>query len=153
MNRFTELFDLYEKEFYSDLLALTNIAKRISGNKEILINFNQSSYLAFTDGTFIFLPSKLKNEIRFSQGLVAHESGHIGYGSYELSFIKLVDTLSDKYKLPKFLVKQAINVVEDVRINYLNKIKFPGFYNNLRSYTTQLLSDIILRMNKSNLWR
>ena len=149
MNFFTELFELYEKEFYSDLLALTNIAKRISNNKEISINFNQSSYLAFTDGKFIYLPSKLKNEIKHSQGLVAHESGHIGYGSYELSFIKLVDTLSDKYELPKFLVKQAINVIEDVRINSLNKIKFPGFYNSLRSYTAQLMPKIILRMKKS----
>jgi hypothetical protein len=105
--------------------------------------------LAFTDGKFIYLPSKLKNEIKYSQGLVAHESGHIGYGSYELSFIKLVDTLSDKYRLPKFLVKQAINVIEDVRINSLNKIKFPGFYNSLKSYTTQLMPKIILRMKKT----
>jgi len=81
--------------------------------------------------------------------LVAHESGHIGYGSYELSFIKLAKTISTKYSFPEFIVKKIINVVEDVRINALNNIKFPGFYKNLRTLTKKLLPELTLRMKKS----
>jgi len=146
---FPELYELFEKDFLSDLIALTNTAKRISGNKDILINFNQRSHIAFTDGRFIYLPSNIKSDIKSSQGLVAHESGHIGYGSYELSFIKLAKTISTKYSFPEFIVKKIINVVEDVRINELNNIKFPGFYKNLRTLTKKLLPELKLRMKKS----
>jgi hypothetical protein len=143
------LYDLYEKDYFSDLVALINIGKRISGRKDIYIEFNQNSQLTFTDGRYIYLPKKLKDDISSAQGLVAHESGHIGYGSFELSFIKLIDILSKKYTLPQYFVKQVINVVEDVRVNSLNSIKFPGFYKNLRSFTLQLLPDIILKMKYS----
>jgi hypothetical protein len=146
---FTGLYELFEKDYLSDLLALTNTAKRISGNNDILINFNQNSTIAFTNGSFIYLPKRIKNDIRSSQGLVAHESGHIGYGSYELSFVKLVKIFSVKYKIPASLVKQLINVVEDVRINALNDIKFPGFYKNLRNFTTKMLPELKLKMKKS----
>jgi len=146
---FTELYELFEKDFLTDLLALTNTAKRISGNNDILINFNQRSHIAFTDGRFIYLPSDIKSDIKSSQGLVAHESGHIGYGSYELSFIKLAKTISTKYSFPEFIVKKIINVVEDVRINSLNNIKFPGFYKNLRTLTKKLLPELKLRMKRS----
>ena len=143
------LYDIFEKDFFSDLFALTNIAKRISGKKKMHIEFNQNSLLTFTDGKFIYLPKKIKDDITSAQGLVAHESGHIGYGSFDLSFIKLIDMFSKKYDLPPYFVKQVINVVEDVRVNFLNKIKFPGFYKNLRSFTLQLLPDLILRMKYS----
>jgi hypothetical protein len=143
------LYDLFEKDYFSDLFALINIGKRISGKKDIHIDFNQNSQLTFTDGKFIYLPKKIKDDIASAQGLVAHESGHIGYGSFELCFIKLVDVLSKKYDLPYYFTKQVVNVVEDVRVNALNGIKFPGFYNNLRSFTLQLLPDIILNMKRS----
>ena len=149
VSSFTELYELFEKDFLSDLLALTNTAKRISGNNDILINFNQRSHIAFTDGRFIYLPSDIKSDIKSSQGLVAHESGHIGYGSFELSFIKLAKTISVKYSFPEFIVKKIINVVEDVRINELNNIKFPGFYKNLRTLTKKLLPELKLRMKRS----
>ncbi len=143
------LYDLFEKDYFSDLFALINIGKRISGKKDIYIEFNQNSQLTFTDGRFIYLPKKIKDDISTAQGLVAHESGHIGYGSFELSFIKLIDILSKKYNLPQYFVKQVINVVEDVRINGLNNRKFPGFYKNLRTFTLQLLPNIILSMKRS----
>jgi len=143
------LYDLFEKDFFSDLLALINIGKRISGKKDIYIEFNQNSQLTFTDGRFIYLPKKMKDDIRTAQGLVAHESGHIGYGSFELSFLKLIDIFSKKYDLPQYFIKQVINVVEDVRVNSLNNIKFPGFYKNLRTFTLQLLPDLILKMKYS----
>jgi len=143
------LYDLYEKDFFSDLFALINIGKRISGKKDIHIEFNQNSLLTFTDGRFIYLPKKLKDDISSAQGLVAHESGHIGYGSFELSFIKLIDIFSKKYNLPQYFIKQVINVVEDVRVNSLNNIKFPGFYKNLRAFTLRLLPDLILKMKFS----
>jgi len=143
------LYDLFEKDFFSDLFALINIGKRISGKKDIYIEFNQNSLLTFTDGRFIYLPKKLKDDIPAAQGLVAHESGHIGYGSFELSFIKLIDIFSKKYNLPHYFIKQVINVVEDVRVNSLNNIKFPGFYKNLRTLTLQLLPDLILKMKCS----
>ena len=143
------LYDLFEKDYFSDLFALINIGKRISGKKDIYIEFNQNSQLTFTDGRIIYLPKKLKDDISTAQGLVAHESGHIGYGSFELSFIKLIDIFSKKYDLPQYFIKQVINVVEDVRVNSLNNIKFPGFYKNLRSFTLQLLPEIILKMKCS----
>ncbi|MHA1473122.1 MAG: hypothetical protein ACTSQW_08510, partial [Promethearchaeota archaeon] len=143
------LYDIFEKDFFSDLFALTNIGKRISGKKNLRIEFNQNSLLTFTDGKFIYLPKKIKDDIASAQGLVAHESGHIGYGSFELSFIKLIDTFSKKYDLPQYFVKQVINVVEDVRINTLNSIKFPGFYKNLRVFTLKLFPDLILKMKSS----
>lgn len=149
MRFFTELYELFEKDFLSDLFALTNTAKRISGNNDISINFNQRSYIAFTDGRVIYLPSNIKSDIKSSQGLVAHESGHIGYGSYELSFTKLAKIVSTKYSFPEFIVKKIINVVEDVRINTLNNIKFPGFYKNLRTLTKKMLLELKLRMKKS----
>ncbi len=143
------LYDLFEKDYFSDLFALINIGKRISGKKDIYIEFNQNSQLTFTDGRIIYLPKKIKDDISTAQGLVAHESGHIGYGSFELSFIKLIDIFSKKYDLPQYFIKQVINVVEDVRVNSLNSIKFPGFYKNLRSFTLQLLPEIILKMKSS----
>ena len=143
------LYDLFEKDFFSDLFALINIGKRISGKKDIYIEFNQNSQLTFTDGRFIYLPKKMKDDISTAQGLVAHESGHIGYGSFELSFIKLIDIFSKKYELPQYFIKQVINVVEDVRVNSLNSIKFPGFYKNLRTFTLQLLPDLIIKMKYS----
>jgi len=143
------LYDLFEKDYFSDLFALINIGKRISGKKDIYIEFNQNSQLTFTDGRIIYLPKKIKDDISTAQGLVAHESGHIGYGSFELSFIKLIDIFSKKYDLPQYFIKQVINVVEDVRVNSLNIIKFPGFYKNLRSFTLQLLPEIILKMKRS----
>ncbi|NVM16585.1 MAG: VWA domain-containing protein [Candidatus Lokiarchaeota archaeon] len=143
------LYDLFEKDYFSDLFALINIGKRISGKQDIHIEFNQNSQLTFTDGKFIYLPKKIKDDISSAQGLVAHESGHIGYGSFELSFIKLIDTLSKKYNLPSYFTKQVINVVEDVRVNALNSNKFPGFYNNLRKFTLQLLPDLILIMKRT----
>ena len=149
MINLSALYDLFEKDFFSDLFALINIGKRISGKKDIYIEFNQNSLLTFTDGRFIYLPKKLKDDISTAQGLVAHESGHIGYGSFELSFIKLIDIFSKKYNLPQYFIKQVINVVEDVRVNSLNNIKFPGFYNNLRTFTLQLLPDLILKMKCS----
>ena len=149
MINLSTLYDLFEKDFFSDLFALINIGKRISGKKDIYIEFNQNSLLTFTDGRFIYLPKKLKDDISTAQGLVAHESGHIGYGSFELSFIKLIDIFSKKYNLPQYFIKQVINVVEDVRVNSLNSIKFPGFYNNLRAFTLQLLPDLILKMKCS----
>ncbi len=143
------LYDLFEKDFFSDLFALINIGKRISGRKDIYIEFNQNSQLTFTDGRFIYLPKKMKDDISTAQGLVAHESGHIGYGSFELSFIKLINIFSKKYDLPQYFIKQVINVVEDVRVNSLNSIKFPGFYKNLRTFTLQLLPDLVLKMKYS----
>jgi Mg-chelatase subunit ChlD len=145
----SNLYEIFGRDFLSDSLALTNIAKRISGNINILILFNQSSHVAFTDGSFIYLPRKTKDDIPSAQGLVAHESGHIGYGSYELSFIKLTKTISVKHSLPDFLVKKVINVVEDVRINSINNNKFPGFYKNLRRLTKNLIPELKVRMKKS----
>jgi len=144
-----ELFDLFERDSFTDILALTNIGKRISGNNEIMIQFLNGVEAVYTDCRFIFLPTKYKSEIKDAQGLVAHESGHIGYGSFELAFKKLVDTLADKYKMPHFFVKNVVNVVEDVRVNAINNIKFPGFYRNLRLLTKRMLPRLISRIEKA----
>jgi len=138
----TELMDLFERDFTSDVSALTNIGKRISGNKEIMIEFRKNIVGVYTDSKFIYIPDKFIKKIKASQGLVAHESGHIGYGSFELAFIKLINNLSKKYKLPILFIKYLINVVEDVRVNGINDQNFPGFYKNLRDLTVEMLPRI-----------
>ncbi len=152
-----ELYDLFEREQNSDVLALTNLGKRISGKKNILIMFQGGPEIVFTDGRYIYLPIKYKKEIRNGQGLVAHEAGHIGYGSFELAVTSLIDMLSKKYKISPMSIKVIINILEDVRINLINKKKFPGFYRNLRNLTREMIpqmnekikntQDILLYLN------
>ena len=146
----TELIDLFERDFTSDVLALTNIGKRISGNKDIMIQYIGNIPAVFTDCKFIYLPNKFKEDIKATQGLVAHESGHIGYGSFELGLLKLIDSLGKKYKLPLLFIKNLINVVEDVRINGINDKKFPGFYRNLRELTIKMLPRIKSSIKSNN---
>ncbi len=146
----TELIDLFERDFTSDVLALTNIGKRISGNKDIMIQYIGNIPAVYTDCKFIYLPNKYKEDIKAAQGLVAHESGHIGYGSFELGLIKLIDVLAKKYKLPPLFIKNLINVVEDVRINGINDKKFPGFYRNLRELTIKMLPRIKSSIKSNN---
>ena len=146
----TELIDLFERDFTSDVLALTNIGKRISGNKDIMIQYIGNIPAVYTDCKFIYLPNKFKEDIKAAQGLVAHESGHIGYGSFELGLLKLIDSLGKKYKLPLLFIKNLINVVEDVRINGINDKKFPGFYRNLRELTIKMLSRIKSSIKSNN---
>jgi len=146
----TELIDLFERDFTSDVFALTNIGKRISGNKDIMIQYIGNIPAVYTDCKFIYLPDKFKEDIKAAQGLVAHESGHIGYGSFELGLIKLIDGLTKKYKLPPLFIKNLINVVEDVRINGINDKKFPGFYRNLRELTLKMLPQIKSSIKSNN---
>jgi len=146
----TELIDLFERDFTSDVLALTNIGKRISGNKDIMIQYIGNIPAVYTDCKFIYLPNKFKEDIKAAQGLVAHESGHIGYGSFELGLLKLIDSLAKKYKLPPLFIKNLINVVEDVRINGINDKKFPGFYRNLRELTIKMLPRIKSSIKSNN---
>jgi len=146
----TELIDLFERDFTSDVLALTNIGKRISGNKDIMIQFIGNIPAVYTDCKFIYLPNKFKEDIKAAQGLVAHESGHIGYGSFELGLVKLIGVLAKKYKLPPLFIKNLINIVEDVRINGINDKKFPGFYRNLRELTLKMLPRIKSSIKSNN---
>jgi len=146
----TELMDLFERDFISDGSALTNIGKRISGNKDLMIEFRKNIHGVYTDSKFIYIPDKFIKKIKASQGLVAHESGHIGYGSFELAFIKLINNLSKKYKLPTLFIKYLINVVEDVRINGINNKNFPGFYKNLRNLTFEMLPRIRSSIKSNN---
>lgn len=141
-----EIYALFERDFFSDLSALTNLAKRISGNNDILINFHEYQ-IAFTDRKVIYIPSRYRKNIKNSQGLIAHEAGHIGYGSFEMAFIKLIDTLSEKYKISPHISMKIINLIEDVRINQINKKKFPGFYKNLRSLTKTMIPEITSKLN------
>ncbi|TFF95491.1 MAG: hypothetical protein EU544_02650, partial [Promethearchaeota archaeon] len=145
----SRLLDLYKRDSISDLFALTNVGKRISGNRNVLILFHNHSEVVFTDGNYIYLPEKFKQNIKVAQAFVAHESGHQGYGSFEMAFFELIDTLAEKYKFPKPFVKVIINLLEDVRVNAINKQKFPGFYENLRQFTLQLLPRMSKKINQS----
>lgn len=138
----SDLVDIYQREVTTDSLALRNIGKRISGKKDIQIEFNNHNDAAFTDGRNICIPHFCRSKIKIAQGFVAHESGHIGYGSFEIGFLKLIKKLTVKYDLPAFFVKHLVNVLEDVRVNELNKKEFPGFYKHLREYTIKLLPKI-----------
>ena len=139
--KLSNLLDLYKKDFNTDIIALTNIAKRISGNRDVIIQFLNNKAV-YTDGYYIFLPREFQDDLKTAQGFIAHESGHQGYGSFELEFINLIEKLSIKYNLPKNFIKRAINIIEDVRINNINKMKFPGFYEDLRTYTLKILPDL-----------
>jgi len=143
------LFDLFERDSNTDILALTNIGKRISGNIDIMIQFMENTEAVFTDCRLIYLPSKFKTDIKSAQGLVAHESGHIGYGSFEMEIVNLVKVLASKYNLPHFFTKNLVNVVEDVRINSINDKKFPGFYRNLRLLTMKMLPKLNSRIESA----
>ena len=46
----SDLVDIYQREVTTDSLALRNIGKRISGKKDIQIEFNNHNDAAFTDG-------------------------------------------------------------------------------------------------------
>ena len=63
-----------------------------------MIQFTKEIQSVYTDSRFIYLPKKFNKQIKPAQGLVAHESGHIGYGSFELAFIKLITTLAKNMK-------------------------------------------------------
>ncbi|TXT67114.1 MAG: hypothetical protein BAJALOKI1v1_180019 [Promethearchaeota archaeon] len=141
------LFEFYERDYNSDVLALINTGKRISGKVNLMIKFTNYQGAVYTDGHCIYLPHFCREEIKPAQGFVAHESGHIGYGSFELGFLKLISLVSRKYEIPIPIVKQLTNVLEDVRINAINKVQFPGFYKNLRDYALKLLPEITKRMN------
>lgn len=145
----SELFDLFERDLNTDILALTNIGKRISGNNEIMIQFTSNTEAVFTDCRLIYLPSKYKTDIKSAQSLVSHESGHIGYGSFEMEIVNLVKVLATKYNLPQFFTKNLVNVVEDVRINSINDKKFPGFYRNLRLLTLKMLPELNSRIDNA----
>jgi len=141
-----ELFDLFERDVDTDILALRNTAKRISGYKDIAISFLNDDLAAFTDRRVIYLPKKFKKDIKGGQGIVAHEAGHIGYGSFELNFVKLVMVLSKKFEIPPAFIKQLINVLDDVRVNAINEKKFPGFYKYLRDIELTILPTIKSRI-------
>lgn len=143
-----DLFDLFERDTNSDVLALTNIAKRISGKKNILINFDNNVRAVFTDCRAIFMPIQFKTEIKDSQGLVSHEAGHIGYGSFELGFVKLIGVLAKKHHINPLFAKHLVNVIEDVRINAINDKKFPGFYCYLKNFETTLLPQIKQKIDR-----
>jgi uncharacterized protein YegL len=149
VRKISNLFGFYEREYNSDILALINTAKRISGKQNLMIKFNTRNSAVFTDGHCIHLPQFCKDKIKPAQGFVAHESGHIGYGSFELGFLQLVRRISDKYKIPIPIVKELTNVLEDVRVNSINKKEFPGFYKNLRDYTLELLPILNPRIKHS----
>ncbi len=148
MGKIPNLFEYYERDINSDVLALINTGKRISGKKNLMIKFNNTHSPVYTDGYCIYLPKFCEEKIKPAQGFVAHESGHIGYGSFEIGFLKLMELISKKYKIPIPIVKDLTNVLEDVRINTINKKQFPGFYKNLRDYTLEVLPQIISRMKR-----
>ncbi len=130
------------KDFDVDFIALTSIAKRISGTNDVLIQFVEQRDLVYTDCRCIYLPNYYMKDIKSSQGLIAHEAGHIGYGSFELSILKLKQTLTSKYQLSYIIVEKILNVIEDVRVDLINKKKFPGFFENLADLTKKKLPEV-----------
>jgi len=112
--------------------ALNDVAKRISGNKEITLRF--SGTYDVTDGQKITIRRDAEKNLRLSQGLVAHEAGHIGYGSLGNIIKELVFHLTNKYKLDEETARSLMNMVEDARVNKINNRVFPGFYRSLREW-------------------
>jgi len=143
-----ELSDYYERDEWEDVIALTNIAKRISGDPEIQIIWHRND-VTYTDGNRIYIPEKHKNQFKVSRGLNAHEAGHIGYGTFELDIKRLHKYLSKKYGVSDEFAQILFNVVEDVRINNINKEKFPGFRDDLDNHTKSMLPKIKESISKT----
>ncbi len=62
----------------------------------------------------------------------------------------MINFLTKKYKLSEPIVKNVINIIEDVRINAINRERFPGFYNNIRDLLAKLIPVIIKKIRKDN---
>ena len=139
---------LIESELFSNIQALTNLGKRISGKNNISICFTPNDIPPYTDSQLIFLPIKFKKDLKGAQGLVAHEGGHIGYGSFEIGFRRLINILYQKYKLPQVFIRNVINIIEDARINLINKDKYPGFYEYIRELTLKEMPHLKERLDK-----
>jgi hypothetical protein len=109
--------------------ALEKIAVRISESKTVKLEFKGK--IDRCNGEYIQIREEAKYDLPLAQGLTAHEAGHIGYGSLSPVIKNLVDILNHQKKIPRDVAIELINIVEDARINKINKRVFPGFHRNL----------------------
>ena len=127
--------------------GLRNVARRISQKKNVSVLFS-SREVAYTDGYNIFLSSSSINNLKIAQGLLSHEAGHIGYGSFDRKISRLRNFLVRKYGISEKTAHGLINAVEDCRIDLINSRIFPGFYKNLKNYIAKdILPSLVERRN------
>ena len=119
---------------------LVDIATTIA-NKRVGLRWNNKEEF-YTDGTDIYLAKALKPKPKQLQGLLAHEAGHIGYGTFTISMDELYNALSGESVYTRnrtiydYIFKIA-NVVEDTRIDEINRTEYPGFWRGLDNYITE----------------
>jgi len=111
---------------------LVDIASTIA-NKEIALRWNDRMEFS-TNGDIIYMDQTYKNKVQPLQGLLAHEAGHIGYGTFTIDLDKIAEVLAEEGKPypDQAFIFHVANVIEDVRVNEINKNEFPGFYKYLR---------------------
>jgi len=126
MTRFTEV----------ELETLKRLAIRVSGLRKIKIVIGDVTSPC-CDNHSLFLPNE---DLPLSEGYVIHEGGHIGHGSFtEQINYYLPQFLEAKYNLSHQDARSLVNIIEDLRINTINKYMFPGFYRPFRKKLLETL--------------
>ena len=110
-------------------VANRKLATRISGKKDVIVDYGRGPWVQ--NNKEISIPFRGVNYAEML-GLLAHEAGHIGYGSFSHSLRKLQEYITLKYKINRSDAESLINTVEDCRVNRINQKFYPGFYRPLR---------------------
>jgi uncharacterized protein with von Willebrand factor type A (vWA) domain len=129
--------------------TLANVAVRIA-NKEMNIVWHDTPGVFYTNNSDIYLDKAFKKEIETCQGLVAHEAGHIGYGSFTINANYLANTWKDEgmWCADNQLIHHICNLSEDIRVDEINEQIWPGYARFLREYRDSIIPDITKNMIK-----
>lgn len=124
-------------------IGLRSMAVRISQKKDVNLYFRTGG--SATNGNIIVLSEDSKENVNWAEGLMSHEAGHIGYGSFGDVITMLQDYIEKKYNLPAAITQKLLNVVEDVRIDLINSRVFPGFYRGMNNYLEEKAGESVKR--------
>lgn len=136
-----ELHTKYGNSMEIELIALINMVKRVSGKVDIKIFWHDNNEI-YTDGKDVYIPKKYKRKFDISLGVGNHEAGHIGYGTFEIAEAGFEKKIAIKHDLTEAFVHRLLNAIEDVRINMINKNKFPGFHRRLVAFTFSYMDEL-----------
>jgi len=116
----------YNKEMDA---SLKDFAQRIA-NKEVGLRWVDQSRF-YTDGETIYLSTEVQNDYNAITGLLSHEAGHIGYGSFSIDAKALAATWKENNVQ---LIQEIANVTEDPRVDKILSIEWPGAYDGMVNY-------------------
>lgn len=124
-------------------IGKNTILARVLSGENVHLNVRQDISTAYFDlnTRTIQIPSFMFEDENFETMVMAHEISHCIYTPYDewMDFINNVEKIVKYDKIQKInpkineqIIKNAINIVEDVRIDKLIQIKYPGlkkYYN------------------------